>query len=130
MENLEQIFWLFLKFAIVGGSGVIVDFGITYLLKEKAKINRYIANSIGFITAASTNYILNRLWTFQSEDPRIGQEYLTFVGIAVIGLLINNLLLYIFHEKAKIHFYLSKLMAIGIVMLWNFIMNYFFTFSQ
>jgi putative flippase GtrA len=130
MENFEQIFWLFIKFAIVGGSGVVVDFGITYLLKEKAKINRYIANSIGFITAATTNYFLNRWWTFQSHNSQVGQEYLSFIGIALIGLLINNLMLYIFHEKAKLNFYLSKLLAIGVVTIWNFIMNYFFTFSQ
>lgn len=130
MENFEHIFWLFVKFAVVGGSGVIVDFSITYLLKEKAEINRYIANSIGFIIAATTNYFLNRWWTFQSHDPRVGQEYFTFIGIAIIGLLINNAMLYLFHEKAKIHFYLSKLMAIGIVTIWNFIMNYIFTFPQ
>jgi len=52
------------------------------------------------------------------------------VGIAIIGLLINNAMLYIFHEKAKFNFYLSKLMAIGVVTLWNFIMNYIFTFAQ
>jgi putative flippase GtrA len=127
---MEKIFWLFLKFAVVGGSGVIVDFSLTFLLKEKVKINRYIANSIGFITAATTNYFLNRWWTFQSHNSQIGQEYLTFFGIALIGLLINNLMLYIFHEKVKIQFYLSKLMAVGIVTLWNFFMNYIFTFPQ
>ena len=37
----------FIKFCVVGGSGVGVDFGITYLLKEKARINKYIANSAG-----------------------------------------------------------------------------------
>ena len=130
MENLEPLFWLFVKFAIVGGSGVVVDFSITYLLKEKAKINRYIANSMGFITAATSNFFLNRWWTFQSDNPRVGQEYISFVGIAIIGLLINNAMLYIFHEKAKFNFYLSKLMAIGVVTLWNFIMNYIFTFAQ
>ncbi len=130
MENLEHLFWLFIKFAVVGGSGVIVDFGITYLLKEKAKINRYLANSIGFISAATTNFFLNRWWTFQSHDPRVGREYFTFIGISLIGLVINNAMLYIFHEKAKINFYISKLMAIGIVTFWNLIMNYIFTFPQ
>ena len=128
MDYLEHLFWLFVKFAIVSGSGVIVDFGVTYLLKEKAKINRYIANSLGFITAASSNYLLNRWWTFHSANPDIVREYLSFIGIAMVGLLINNAVLYILHEKAQKHFYLSKLLAIGVVTLWNFFMNYFFTF--
>ncbi len=129
MNNLEHLISLFVKFAVVGGSGVVVDFSITWLLKEKAKINRYLANSTGFITAATTNYFLNRWWTFQSHNPEITKEYLSFIGIALIGLLFNNLLLYIFHEKTKLRFYLSKLLAIGIVTAWNFVMNYFFTFQ-
>ena len=58
----------FIKFCVVGGSGVGVDFGITYLLKEKARINKYIANSAGFVCAATTNYILNRIWVSPSWD--------------------------------------------------------------
>ncbi len=129
MENWEHIFWLFVKFAIVGGSGVVVDFGITYLLKEKANMNRYIANSLGFITAASSNFFLNRWWTFHSHNPHISREYFSFIGIAIVGLVINNAVLYVLHEKAHKHFYLSKLLAIGVVTLWNFVMNYFFTFQ-
>jgi putative flippase GtrA len=43
-----DFFIKFLKFGIVGASGVIVDFGITWLLKEWVKINRHAANSTGF----------------------------------------------------------------------------------
>ena len=54
----------FIKFCVVGASGMAVDFGITFLGKEKLRLNKYVANSLGFISAASTNYVLNRLWTF------------------------------------------------------------------
>ena len=58
----------FLKFCIVGGSGVFVDFGITYLCKEWLRLNKYVANSLGFLCASTTNYILNRIWTFHNEN--------------------------------------------------------------
>ena len=45
----------FIKFCVVGGSGVGVDFGITYLLKEKARINKYIASPAAFVCAATPN---------------------------------------------------------------------------
>ena len=61
----------FLKFCIVGGSGVFVDFGITYLCKEWLRLNKYVANSLGFLCASTTNYILNRIWTFHNENPDI-----------------------------------------------------------
>ena len=118
----------FIKFCLVGGSGVVVDFSLTYLFKEKFRVNKYVSNSIGFITAASSNYILNRLWTFNSSDPEVVQQYLIFLGISLIGLVLNNSAIYILSEKFKYNFYLAKIFAIGVVTIWNFFMNYFITF--
>jgi putative flippase GtrA len=118
----------FLKFCIVGFSGMIIDFGTTWLLKEKVKINKYIANSTGFIFAATSNYLLNRLWTFHSENTNIAAEYISFMVISMIGLGMNNLVLYLLTEKMKLNFYLSKLFAVGVVTIWNFFMNYLITF--
>jgi putative flippase GtrA len=118
----------FIKFCVVGLSGMLIDFGTTWLLKEKVKINKYVANSTGFILAATSNYIWNRLWTFQSENSQIAKEYSQFIIIAVIGLGINNLVVYIFADKVKLNFYISKLIAILIVTIWNFMMNYLITF--
>ena len=123
------MFLQFIKFCVVGGTGVVVDFGITFLFKEKLKLNKYIANSLGFISAASTNYVLNRLWTFRSHDPEVAQQYVQFVGISAIGLILNNIIIYLLNDKARLNFYLSKLIAIGLVTLWNFFMNYYFTFT-
>ena len=124
------MFLQFIKFCVVGGTGVVVDFGITFLFKEKLKLNKYIANSLGFMAAASTNYLLNRWWTFRSHDPEVAQQYVQFVGISAIGLILNNIIIYLLNDKARLNFYLSKLIAIGLVTLWNFFMNYFFTFTS
>ena len=118
----------FIRFGIVGFSGMIVDFGVTWLCKEKLRWNKYLSNSLGFILAATNNYIWNRLWTFQSESQAVAREYISFVVIAVIGLGLNNLIIYLLHERLHLNFYLSKLIAIGCVTLWNFTMNYVITF--
>ncbi len=120
----------FLKFAAVGATGVIVDYGFTYLFKEVFKVQKYISNSIGFTIAASTNYILNRIWTFESDNPDIAWEYTEFLVISLIGLGLNNLFLWLFHSRFKLNFYVAKLIAIGIVTIWNFLANYFITFNQ
>jgi putative flippase GtrA len=126
---INNIFLLkFVKFCAVGFSGMGIDFGTTWLLKEKAGVNKYIANSTGFILAASSNYIWNRLWTFQSESDQIVTEYISFITISIIGLGINNLVVYLFSDKLKFNFYFSKLIAVGVVTIWNFIMNYLITF--
>jgi len=126
---IDRIFFLkFLKFCAVGFSGMLIDFSTTWLLKEKVRINKYIANSTGFILAATSNYIWNRLWTFQSEDSHIATEYFTFILISVAGLGINNFVIFLLNDKLKINFYLSKLIAIGVVTVWNFLMNFMITF--
>ena len=118
----------FIKFSLVGFSGMIVDFGTTWLLKEKARVNKYIANSTGFLLAATSNYFWNRFWTFHSENKQIVTEYFSFILISFAGLAITNLIIFLLNDKLKINFYISKLFAIGAVTIWNFFMNYQFTF--
>jgi len=127
---MTGLLYRFLKFGLVGFTGIFIDFGITFLLKEKVKIQKYIANSCGFITAASSNYFLNRTWTFHSNNPHIAIEYSQFIFISLIGLGINNFILWILVSKYKRHFYLSKLIAIGITTIWNFGANLIFTFHS
>ena len=117
----------FLKYGIVGFSGMVIDFSITFLLKEKLKIHRYVASSAGFTLAATSNWFLNRLWTFESSNPKIFAEYSSFILISVTGLGINNLFLWIFEKRMK--FYPAKLCAIAVTTVWNFMANYYLTFS-
>ena len=87
------------------------------------------ANAIGFVVAATSNYILNRTWTWGSTNEQVGVEYVKFFAVSLIGLGLNTLILYVFNEKLKLNFYLSKVIATGVVMLWNFFANNFFTFA-
>lgn len=126
----EKAFMLkFLKFCVVGVSGTAIDFGLTWLCKEIFKIPKFLANAIGFVVAATNNYILNRIWTWGSTSDQVGVEYVKFFTVSLIGLGLNTLILYIFNEKLKFNFYLSKVFATGVVMLWNFFANNFFTFA-
>jgi len=119
----------FVKFGIVGFSGVIVDFSLTFLCKEYLKVQKYIANAIGFTTAAVTNYILNRMWTFESHNPDILTEFTRFFVIALIGLGINSAIVWAMSGKLKVNFYLSKLVATAVVTAWNFLINAYYTFA-
>ncbi|MCQ2308991.1 MAG: GtrA family protein [Bacteroidales bacterium] len=125
----KLLIYKFLKYAVVGFSGLFVDFGVTYLFKEKAKINKYVSNALGFVCAATSNYILNRLWTFQSTNEDVATEYGSFMIVSAIGLGINSLVLWLLTDKFKWNFYVSKIFAIGCATLWNFFANLLFTFN-
>ena len=90
MFNIE-----FLKFGVVGLMVVGINFLVTWLCKEKVGINKYISNSVGFSFAVVNNFLWNRYWTFEANNQPIGEQFLKFVLIAVAGLAINTLLLFI-----------------------------------
>lgn len=123
-----DIAYKFAKFGAVGFTGVFVDFGFTYVSKEWLKIQKYVANAIGFSIAASSNYYLNRVWTFKSHNPEIAIEYGRFFFISLIGLLISTLVIYLLVTKMKMNFYIAKLLAIIVVTFWNFFINLNYTF--
>ena len=133
--ELKPLILKFIKFGVVGASGMVVHGGVLYLMKEVVGLNPFVANSIGFITAATTNYILNRIWTFRSHEKQVGVEYLKFILVSVIGLGINNGTLWLAGRALPSwtddwRFYILWVIAVGVTTLWNFFGNMLFTFRK
>ena len=118
-----------IKFALVGITGMGLDFGTTWLLKEKIKINKFLANAAGFSIAVINNFLLNKYWTFDNQNPIITEQFVKSLVISIVGLGINSLLLFILLKKIRGNFYLVKLAVIGLVFFWNFSANYLYTFK-
>ena len=119
----------FIKFLAVGLSGMTIDFSLTFICKEKLKLNKYISNSLGFSAAAVSNFLLNRHYTFNSNNPDISSEFYWFMGISIISLFIYNGIVWIGVNKMNINFYLSKVMGILVITFWNFFAHLLITFQ-
>ncbi|RIJ43103.1 GtrA family protein [Pontibacter oryzae] len=128
-DSFQNLFFKFFKFGVVGFSGLVLDFGVTFLAKEVLRWNKYVANSLGFLLASASNYYLNRIWTFHSSDPEIGWQFSKFLIVALIGLLLNNLIIYLLTDRLRLNFYIAKFCAIVLVFFWNFSINYLYTFT-
>ena len=115
---------------MVGLVGFLTDMIVTFSLKNKVKINMYVANTIGFLCGCAINYTLNKLWTFNDNNDDIINQFTRYVTISVGGLFIVNMLIYIFTNKMKVNFLIAKISSVVVVSIWNFIMNYCFTFTQ
>ena len=127
MEFLTKV----LKFGIVGFIGMCLDFLVTWLLKEKLRLNKYLANSLGFTCAVINNFYLNLKWTFQVGGNQGTNVYLVkFILISIIGLGLNNSFVYLFSDRLKINFYVSKMLAVVCVFIWNFSANNYFNFHS
>jgi putative flippase GtrA len=119
----------FIRFGLVGVSGTMIDFGLTYVSKEIFKSSKYVANAFGFIIAASSNYYLNRMYTFHSHNTHVAAEYSRFFIVAIIGLGLSTAIIYVVNQKMNYNFYIAKVVATGIVLFWNFLANALFTFA-
>lgn len=121
----------FVKFGVVGGIGTLVNIAILYLLTEKAGVYYMISAIFSFIFAMSSNFILNKLWTFKENIKfGIGKKYLQFSLVSISALLVNLFFLYIFTEGLGIYYIISQILAIGIALIINFLGNKIWTFSK
>jgi putative flippase GtrA len=119
----------FFKFGLVGFSGLVIDFSITWICKEKLLLNKYLSNSFGFLFGVVNNYFLNKYFTFHNNDNHLATQFLSFLIISIIGFLLNTTFLYLLQKNTKINFYVCKVMVTVIVFIWNFTANSLYTFK-
>lgn len=135
MEKIFQTLWKFAcdnkyiiaKYATVGATSAVVDFGALFILTDLANIHYLASATIAFILAALVNYTLNRIWTFKSSGKRRKQLPVFFI-IAILGLIINNNIMYFSVEHMDLHYLWAKVFAAAIVTFWNFFGNKYLTF--
>ena len=114
----KQIF----RFIIVGGIATIIDWTIYYILFNIFEINPLIANILSFSVAVVYNCIASIKWVFTvDENKNKKQIFIGFVILSIIGLIISEILLYIFVDTIKINEMISKVLATIIVMTFNFV---------
>lgn len=109
-----------LKFGVVGGIAFVIDFGILFLLAKVIGLNELISAAISFIISLTFNYFLSTKWVFEAKK-QTSKEVIIFVLLSVVGLGINEVLIYLGTKKLGIDVMIVKLFATAIVMVYNFI---------
>ena len=143
--NRERV--RFLKFATVGALGALIDFGVMNMLTHLFHLRLVYAGSVSFICAVISNFTLNRFWTYPDSRSRhflhqLGMFFL--VNAAGIAFRIP-ILHYIeppmaasFERIAHLSSGTAQLLAknatlafaIGVVMVWNFFINRYWTYND
>jgi len=129
----------FVKFCLVGGSGVFVDMGVLFLLADPRclGLNATLSKVCSAETAMASNFVWNEVWTFRETGrptndagrvvtrlrPGIFRRVLVFNGICGVGIILAVLLLFVLHKQLGSNLYLANLVAIGVGTIWNFSMN-------
>jgi putative flippase GtrA len=126
----------FLRFAMVGVIGAIVDFGTLNLLHLALHLPVLLSNSFSFTLAVISNFIWNRYWTYpDSRSKPLGGQLTQFVVVNLIGLAINTMVLGAMLGLAtllfgRLGYNVAKIVATGIVMFWNFFVNRYWTYND
>ncbi len=117
------------KYIVVGGTSATIDFGLYVLFTDVFNLYYILAATLSFIVAALYNFTLNRKWTFKSNGKK-RKQMPVFFTITVSGLLINNGIIFMLVEYAYLWDILAKIIATGIVTMWNFVGNRYITFRK
>ncbi len=136
----------FLKFMVVGVFGAVIDFGIMNLFSKLFGLALVWAGTISFICAIISNFIWNRYWTYPDSRSRpISRQLTMFFVVNVAGLAIRLPILHFLEppmralfERFSLHIFSPEFLgknftlavAVGIVMLWNFFINRYWTYND
>ena len=122
------------RFYTVGASGFIVNYMISLLLTGGVSDLWYLhANVIGIIASITTNFILNKTWTFGDRDFRIKKtisQYGKFAMFSSLGALVQLGMVYFLVDSNEISYPLALIFAVMTAAFGNFILNKKFTFKE
>lgn len=143
--NKERV--RFLKFATVGAIGSVIDIVIMNLLTHLLQMRLVYAGTISLICAIVSNFMLNRYWTYPDSRSRHFLHQLSmFFLVNLVGILFRipilhfvepvmagafERMVHLSHTEAEIIAKNATLaFAIGVVMIWNFFINRYWTYND
>ncbi|WP_346702176.1 GtrA family protein [Barnesiella sp. An22] len=127
--STDKLLVQFVRYFFVGGFAFVVDFGLLYILTEYARLHYLLSATLSFIAGLLVNYIISYLWVFNgSKFKNRLVEFLFFAAIGVVGLALNDALIWLFTDCIGTHYMFSKIVAAAMVYLWNFFARKYLVF--
>lgn len=129
--RVNELLGQLLRYGVVGGIAFVVDYGSLWLLTELAGFPYLLSAAVAFLLGLTVNYILSTRWVF--GESRLGNrwaEFAAFALIGVVGLGLNELIMWAGTDGLHLHYMLSKVASTAIVFFWNFLARRFLVFKS
>lgn len=123
-RDLRQL----ITYALVGGSGVLLDLGAFLLLYNVAGLHEQVANVLSTSLGITNNFVLNALFTFSKRD-RLLMRYLRFYAVGLTGITLTFVLLAVFSRGLGIDPNLVKAGSLPVVLVFQFLLNRKWSFA-
>ncbi len=118
----NKLFKQILKFGVVGTIAFLIDYLVLILCKEVFGLSVLLSAAIGFTVSVIFNYILSIKFVFEVNDKHDSKRnFILFIVFSVIGLGLTELIMWFGTDIVKIHYLIVKIIATGIVMVFNFV---------
>jgi len=132
VEPTNKLFLQLFRYGFVGGIAFVVDYGTLYIFTEYAGFHYLISAAIAFVLGLVVNYLLSISWVFNQSKAKQNRlsEFLFFAIIGVVGLGLNEIIIYIGADIINLHYMLSKLISTAIVFFFNFFARKFLVFDK
>jgi len=122
------------RFYTVGASGLLVNYVVSFLFGVVLSNLWYIyATMIGIIFSMTSNFILNKVWTFEDRDFELKKtlrQYGLFLGFSGIGAIFQIFMIYVLVESRHVNYSIALFVAVVIASVGNFILNKRWTFQE
>ncbi len=142
IEYLKHVFSLmgragemarFIKFCVVGLSGVGVNSGLLWLLTEKAGFFYVLSAAISIEASIISNFMFNNFFTFSDRRPRdvsaLLRHLARFNVVSLVGVCINLGVLWLLTSGVGIYYLASNCVGIALATLWNYLENNWWTWK-
>ncbi|MBQ0928671.1 MULTISPECIES: GtrA family protein [Saccharopolyspora] len=111
-----------LLYAVIGGSGVLLDYLLFLVLFNYFGMHHQLANALSTTAGITNNFVLNSLFNFRKTD-RILVRFLRFYAVGIAGIVLTFLLLAVFSTWLGIDANLVKLASLPVVLLFQYTIN-------
>ncbi len=126
--------WRFIKFGIVGVSGIFVNQMLLFLLSEYIKLDYRLSSIVAIECAIINNFIFNSIWTWKDRYVATFRTYLSRlfkfnISSGLTSFIFNWTVLVVLTEFIQMNYLYANLIGIALASIVNFIINNFWTFS-
>ena len=119
---MKKLIAQFMKFGIVGVIAFLIDYGLMVALTEFFGVPYLISNTISFTVSVVFNYAASMRYVFERRDDMSRhREFIIFVVLSIIGLILNDLFMWLFVSVWLIDYRIAKIIVTVLVAIWNFV---------
>lgn len=127
-KNLSSVSWpnrktvsSAVKYVVVGATSLVIDAGLLYALTEQVHLNYLLSAAASFWMALVYNFLLNKFWSFGNKERDYAGQFAKYMLLIGFNFIFTLTFIFLLVEAFSVNYIISKVVSVGIITIWNFI---------